>query len=512
MRHILTTTALLAALCAFTPLGAQERPLERMIEDALEGLGPEAGPAARPAPSDFGFSETAPELFSEDELDELLAPVALYPDALLAQVLVAATFPLQIVKADRLLEARINQSDEELTAAIDGYDWDPSVLVLMTGFPDVIRRMAVDLDDTERLGVAMAQQDVDVLDAVQRLRLQAEDTGYLASNEAQVVEREENRIVIEPADPEIVYVPRYDPALAFTSAPTVAPVIQRPGSAFGLDNPLIAGGIGFGSALLVNELFGDDDEDDDSDGWDDYWRRDRQAIDWRDRQVYPRAYAWDDDARRREAAWSRERDLNWDRDAQRWRPEADDARRAAWRDRREGRAWEVRRDPDTGVARVRLQDWNDALAAVERRTEAEADRDRRRAQARTAARHEEAEDEARRDARRREAAERERNARRNEAREEKENRAQNREENRAERRAEEAAEREDRERKAAADARRERRAVEPDDGDRANERAAEERRRDERQAAERARAAAKDERKAEQAAEARREHHRARTA
>ena len=225
-----------------------------------------------------------------------MAPVALYPDALLAQVLVASTFPLQIVQADRILEDSADMTDDEVTEAIDARDWDPSVLVLLTGFPDVIRRMADDLDDTERLGIAMAQQDRDVLDSVQRLREQAEATGWLADNEAQTVARVDDRIVIEPTEPDVVYVPRYDESRAFVAAPTaVAGDHAARRAAAGLQPAARRRHrLRLGAARQRDVRRRGQKGTTDKNGWDDYWRKDRRAIDWSDRQLYPRAAYWDD--------------------------------------------------------------------------------------------------------------------------------------------------------------------------------------------------------------------------
>ena len=203
--------------------------------------------------------------------------------------------------------------------------------MLLSGFPTVVERMADDLDWTEALGNAMLVQDDDVLAAVQRMREQALDTGYLTSNAAQVVEEDDEQIYIRPADPEVVYVPNYDPALAFTSAPTASPYIAPPQSGFA--NPLVAGAIAFGATLLVQELFADDDSDD---GWDDYWD-DRRPIDWRDRQFYPRPHGhWQRD--RDDYAWSRERDAYWDRRRDTWRYD-EVARERHARHRRDAIAW-----------------------------------------------------------------------------------------------------------------------------------------------------------------------------
>ena len=156
----------------------------------------------------------------------LLAPVALYPDPLLTQILVASTFPLDVVKADRWVAANADLATDARSAAAEAEGWDPSVAVLAAGFPTVVQRMAADLDSTETLGDAVLAQTDDVLDSVQRLRAQAAATGYLDSNEAQTVTEDEGgEIAIAPADPEVVYVPSYDPAMAFTTAPTAPTVV-----------------------------------------------------------------------------------------------------------------------------------------------------------------------------------------------------------------------------------------------------------------------------------------------
>ena len=130
------------------------------------------------------------QTWTKDQLDALVAPVALYPDPLLAQCLVASTYPLQVVKADRLLAANAGVSDEELAERIAEQEWDPSVMVLLSGFPTVIQRMAADIDWTERLGNAMLQQDDDVLAAVAgwKCRLLAATRVVKAARDAQLLD------------------------------------------------------------------------------------------------------------------------------------------------------------------------------------------------------------------------------------------------------------------------------------------------------------------------------------
>jgi hypothetical protein len=153
-------------------------------------------------------------VFKAEQLDQLLSPIALYPDALLAQILVAATYPLEIVKADRWLQdsAHANLQGDQLAAAMEAEAWDPSIKSLVP-FPRILRMMDGALDWTEQLGNAIMAQQGDVMDAIQRLRYQAAATGTLWSNAEQRVTTERQGIVIEPANPEFIYPPVYGPAV-----------------------------------------------------------------------------------------------------------------------------------------------------------------------------------------------------------------------------------------------------------------------------------------------------------
>ena len=155
----------------------------------------------------------APPIFKAEQLDQLLAPIALYPDALLAQILMATTYPLEIVKADRWLQdpSHANLRGDQLAEAIEAETWDPSVKSLVP-FPQILRIMSQELDWTEQLGNAVVVQQPDVMDAVQRLRHEAAAAGTLWSNAQQRVTTERQGIVIEPANPEFVYPPTYNPA------------------------------------------------------------------------------------------------------------------------------------------------------------------------------------------------------------------------------------------------------------------------------------------------------------
>ena len=159
---------------------------------------------------------------SAGQLDQLVAPIALYPDSLLAQALMASTYPLEVVEAARWVKANPNLKGDELDKALQKQSWDPSVKSLAT-FPQVLQMMNDKLDWTEQLGDAFLAQQKDVMDAVQRLRTKAEAQGSLTSNEQQTVKSEGSGssqvIVIQPAQPETVYVPVYDPTVVYGAWP-----------------------------------------------------------------------------------------------------------------------------------------------------------------------------------------------------------------------------------------------------------------------------------------------------
>jgi Protein of unknown function (DUF3300) len=160
---------------------------------------------------------------SPQELQQLVAPIALYPDALVAQILAASTYPTQIVEAERWMQRNSKLKGEELAKEVDKQDWDPSVKA-MAQFPSVLENMDKNLSWTSSLGEAYVSQPQDVTDAVQTLREEAHKTGHLDSNEQEKVTTQGNTIVIEPANPQVVYVPAYDPWVVYG-----APIVAYPG-------------------------------------------------------------------------------------------------------------------------------------------------------------------------------------------------------------------------------------------------------------------------------------------
>ncbi|MGA2402081.1 MAG: DUF3300 domain-containing protein [Syntrophobacteraceae bacterium] len=188
--------------------------------------------------------------FSEAELDQMLAPIALYSDALLAQVLLAATFPDQVAEADTWLKANPDLKGDSFNDALDKMNWDLSVKALAP-FPQVLAMMVEQTAWTQKLGEAFVAQESDVIAAVQKLRSKAYAAGNLKSCDEQKVVIKGDTYEIEPANPEVVYVPRYDPSVVYGSwwwpaYPPFAYYPVWPGVAIGLGVFGFWGGIGVG--------------------------------------------------------------------------------------------------------------------------------------------------------------------------------------------------------------------------------------------------------------------------
>ncbi len=189
--------------------------------------------------------------YSQAELDQMLAPVALYPDALLSQVLMASTYPLEVVEAARWSRANPGLLGDEAVRAAADKEWDPSIKSLLA-FPHLLSRMDEKLDWTRRLGDAFLAQEAQVMDTVQQLRRRAQDSGHLLPDERQRVAADGSTIVIEPADPRVVYVPYYDPYVVYGPwwwsayppvmwAPYYGYAVVRPGFWWGVGVGITAG-------------------------------------------------------------------------------------------------------------------------------------------------------------------------------------------------------------------------------------------------------------------------------
>jgi hypothetical protein len=165
------------------------------------------------------FSQGAPaKTLKQEELEQLLAPIALYPDDVLAPILMASTYPLEVVQAERWVKQNKSLKGDAMKAALEKQTWDNSVKSLVA-FPDVLTMMSEKLDWTQKLGDAFLAQEKDVMDTVQKLRRKASDAGNLKSSSELTVKKEADVIVIEPANPQVIYVPSYNPTVVYGAWP-----------------------------------------------------------------------------------------------------------------------------------------------------------------------------------------------------------------------------------------------------------------------------------------------------
>src|SRR5689334_801076 len=226
-------------------------------------------PAASPSPS----SQDEQTLLKPEQLEALVAPIALYPDALLANMLAAATYPLEVVEADRWIKDNKSLKGDALATEASKKGWDDSVKAL-TATPSVLDMMSDKLDWTKSLGDAMLAQQADLMDAIQRLREKARANNKLSSNKQQkvTVKQQENKqvIVIEPTDPNTMYVPYYEPATVYGAWPYA----DYPPYYFGYPSYIgagvVAAGIAFGTAWAIGR-------------WGNYWGG---GCNWGNRNVY----------------------------------------------------------------------------------------------------------------------------------------------------------------------------------------------------------------------------------
>ena len=237
--------------------------LSRLIMAALLCLLPLGALAQTPA------AASSQALLKPAELDQLVAPIALYPDALLSEVLIASTYPLEVVQADRWAKSNNSLKGEALTAALAKQGWDDSVKALAQ-VPNVLTMMADQLDWTQKLGDAVLAQQPELMDAIQRLRGRAQANGKLQSTKEQTVTVESaapaqggggqaqegqapaQYIVIEPTSPTEMYVPYYDPAVVYGAwpYPDYSPYYFPPPPGY-YAGGAIAAGIAFGSAVAI---------------------------------------------------------------------------------------------------------------------------------------------------------------------------------------------------------------------------------------------------------------------
>ena len=213
------------------------QPLSAEQDAQAPGQAPEQAPAQTgQAPP---YTQQTPE-----QLQQLVAPIALYPDSLLSQILAASTFPEQVVEADQWVQAHPDLKGDDLAKAVDQQPWDPSVKAL-TAFPTVLGNMDKNLSWTSSLGDAYYNQQQVVMNAVQEMRQKAEAAGNLKTTPQQTVTTQGSDVVIEPASPDIVYVPAYDPWAVYGYPIDPWPFwYPYPGIWYG--GPYLSFGVGFG--------------------------------------------------------------------------------------------------------------------------------------------------------------------------------------------------------------------------------------------------------------------------
>jgi hypothetical protein len=222
------------------------RDLLALFCSVLMVAGDSAVYAQPPIQEAAGQEEAAPKI-PNDQLDSLVAPIALYPDPLLAQVLAASTYPLEIIQLQQWMQQHKELKDKALADAVQKQDWDPSVQA-MAALPDAVKQLAENVKWTTDLGNAFLAQQADVMDAVQRMRAKAKGAGNLKSSEQQKVETKvvENKtvVVIEQANPQVVYVPSYNPTVVYGPPVYPYPPITYPPPGYYAAGMAISFGIG----------------------------------------------------------------------------------------------------------------------------------------------------------------------------------------------------------------------------------------------------------------------------
>ncbi len=215
---------------------------------------PDAGALAQDQQQPAPANEPPAKVLPPEQLDSLLAPIALYPDPLLSQVLVASTYPLEVVQADRWLQQNPSLQGKALTEAAAKQSWDPSIQAMVL-YADVLKRMDDNINWTTDLGNAFLAQQNDVMDAVQRLRQKAQESGKLQSTPQQTVtattQDNTKYIVIQPASPQVIYVPQYNPVVVYGPPPVIYPypaIYYPPPPPAGV---VAASFIAFGAGLAV---------------------------------------------------------------------------------------------------------------------------------------------------------------------------------------------------------------------------------------------------------------------
>jgi Protein of unknown function (DUF3300) len=220
-----------------------------------------SAPGVAPAQTNAGVraSDQSQELLNSGQLDALVAPITLYPDPLIAEILMASTYPIEVVEAARWVAAHNGLSGPQLQIEVSEQSWDKSVKSL-TATPSVLQMMSDKLDWTQKLGDAVLAQQPDVMDAIQRLRQRAQANNKLASNKQQTVTTQEEGgeqvIDIVPAEPDLLYVPYYDPGVVYGAWPDADYPPYYFGAPDYIGGDLLAAGLAFGGGYALGSWVG----------------------------------------------------------------------------------------------------------------------------------------------------------------------------------------------------------------------------------------------------------------
>ena len=269
-RRSLAITLALGVATALAGCGSKEEPAATTAAPAATPAATAPAAAPAPAPTPISATDVANASWTPEALEELLAPIALYPDPVLSQVLIASTNPQEVLDAGNWLIANEGLKGKALDDGAAQAGFTPPIRALVQ-FPQTIDMMCMEIGWTTELGQAFVADQAGVLDAVQRLRKQAVDVGNLKSSEAMKVETQVQEgkevVVLSPPKPEVVYVPQYDPQAVYAPAPAVTTatvpattttvVEQKTGHSTGA--MVTTGLLAFGAGILVNEVFDDDD-------------------------------------------------------------------------------------------------------------------------------------------------------------------------------------------------------------------------------------------------------------
>jgi hypothetical protein len=262
----LAVCAVLGAFASLSGCGSKEPPASTQTPTAPVTPAPSAAPPAE-APAPVTAAEVT-KTWSPEALEELLAPVALYPDPVLSQVLIASTNPQEVLDAGNWLLQNTSLKGKALDDAAAAAGFTPPMRALVQ-FPETVDMMCMELGWTTEVGEAFVADQAGVLDSIQRLRTQAIEAGNLQSSQQMKVETESQEgkevVVLKPADPQVVYVPQYDPVTAYAPPPqgtaattTTTTTTEDKGHSTG--SMIATGVLAFGAGILVNELFDDDDD------------------------------------------------------------------------------------------------------------------------------------------------------------------------------------------------------------------------------------------------------------